>query len=192
MLIFYLLGCGSSAKGIDFQSLRTKGALLGITQSALHTECDHIFTLDLSFATTHSDLFKKYGKNGHITTFANNRREKPDGSTHWIREDGVPPTRTPHHLGTGLRGCPNAGLTAINLAVQLGAKEIYLLGFDMEEANAYWCERGPDSAIRYHREGILENFRYCSGFYKDWGVSIMNASLNSCIDCFPKVDPCEL
>lgn len=189
---FYLLGCGSSAKGIDFQSLRTKGALMGITQSALHTECDHIFTLDLSFATTHADLFKTYGKNGHITTFANNRREKPDGSTHWIREDGVPPSRTPHHLGTGLRGCPNAGLTAINLAVQLGAKEIYLLGVDLEEANAYWCPRGPESSKRYHREDILRNFDYCSGFYKDWGVRIMNASPNSCIKCFPKVDPCEL
>lgn len=85
----------------------------------------------------------------------------------------------------------NSGAASISLARHLGAKRIYLLGFDMkpnDKQMSHWHHH-------YHGKVIRENVfrRHLNGWpdiVKDagaMGIEIINVSPDSAIDCLPKV-----
>lgn len=87
----------------------------------------------------------------------------------------------------------NSGAAAISLAVQLGAKNIYLLGFDMNidsDTPQHWHEhygkreRGSiNKTFRRH----LRSFPAIKADAERLGVKIINVSPNSGITEFPRV-----
>ena len=91
----------------------------------------------------------------------------------------------------------NSGAASISLAVQLGVKRIYLLGFDMkldENNNQHW-HNVYDSANRNERERRKLPFRkHLGGFSviaedaKKLGIEIINLNSDSAINCFKKMN----
>jgi len=86
----------------------------------------------------------------------------------------------------------NTGASAVNLALILGAKTVYLLGFDMKlskEGKSNW----HDHLIAKPSESVYPKF--VTGFQfvkKDLpkvfpGRQIINITDDSCLDCFPKI-----
>lgn len=83
----------------------------------------------------------------------------------------------------------NSGAASISLAVQLGVKKIYLLGFDMN------CDGGDKTHWhKPHSKGKIPPFeKHLRGFSKiakdaeRLGVEIINVNPNSAISVFPKV-----
>ena len=83
----------------------------------------------------------------------------------------------------------NSGYQAINLAYHLGAKEIYLLGFDMQRTNGLSHFHGD------HPKGWANG-----GDYSDWikrigelasdlrneGVKVVNCSRQTALECFER------
>lgn len=89
----------------------------------------------------------------------------------------------------------NTGLSAINLAIHLGATRIILFGFDMcsgEDDLTHWYSRSSETnktTQRMHRRSALEVFEDVE---EKGGIEIINASLISKIPYWPKVSPTEV
>jgi len=87
----------------------------------------------------------------------------------------------------------NSGAAAISLAVQLGVKQIILLGFDMNktEQGTHWHnlynERG-DIQVRKTFQRYMGSFPAIQKDAEKLGVEILNASPESSIEVFPKIN----
>lgn len=89
----------------------------------------------------------------------------------------------------GLKTGGNSGYQAINLAVQLGAARILLLGYDMSlgrGGKAHWFgshpQGGPPKLTKFRL-----NFPTIAPPLKEAGVEVLNCSRRSALTCFPKV-----
>ena len=84
----------------------------------------------------------------------------------------------------------SSGGAAVNLAVQLGAKKIILVGFDMKaiDDKHNFHDRYPWNKDRPYRDPYRIHKRPWKGIAaraKKMGVKIINATLGSTIDAFP-------
>ena len=105
-----------------------------------------------------------------------------------------------HHInrssGNGLcteRNCiysgGNGGYQAINLVYHLGAKKIVLLGFDMHRnEGGHWHgeHEGMISAPDSHVRGWVPAFDALAHDLRALGVSVVNATPGSALQCFPR------
>ncbi len=87
----------------------------------------------------------------------------------------------------------NGGYQAINLAVHFGAKRIILLGYDMKD--------GPEGQKHHHAAHPKGMNNPNAGNYERWlecyetlgpdlkraGVTVINCTENSALDCFPRM-----
>lgn len=87
----------------------------------------------------------------------------------------------------------NSGAAAINLAVHFGAKQIILLGFDMNSSSAdihHWHRFYGNRELTKQNKTYakhLQGFPVIAEDAKKLGVEILNANPHSAIDCFRKV-----
>lgn len=85
------------------------------------------------------------------------------------------------------------GAAAINLAVQLGVKEIYLLGFDMKltNQNQHWHKEYPNKKYEDINRQLFnpqtKPFSLIAKAASKLGVKIYNCNPDSAIECFPKI-----
>lgn len=92
-------------------------------------------------------------------------------------------------LEQGLLCCNNAGLAAINFADVLGARVLYLLGFDLKPVNgrtAHWHEGiYPDSWGSDGRAyvNMLRSFGRWAEFVR---AKVVNLNPDSALECWPK------
>lgn len=89
-----------------------------------------------------------------------------------------------HHGG-------NSGYQAINLAFQMGAKLIVLLGFDMQRTGglSHWHGDHPAGLTNVTGiEGWRKNFGPLAADLKAAGVRCVNCSVETAIDCFERAD----
>lgn len=95
---------------------------------------------------------------------------------------------TPGRVGWG----GNSGFQALNLAVQFGARDIVLIGYDMSGNHWHGRHRGllrnPDSGV-LHRWAA--RFDQVAPQLAGLGVRVRNASRESAIRAFPKVSLAE-
>ena len=102
----------------------------------------------------------------------------------------------------GLRHGSNSGYQAINLAYHFGAKKIILLGYDMKvqtlyvvdknnnpttrAINTHWHnEPRPDGFGDVLRQSMLPHFSTLVEPLRDAGVTVINATPDSALTCFP-------
>ncbi|MBZ9759480.1 hypothetical protein LB553_01075 [Mesorhizobium sp. CA8] len=85
----------------------------------------------------------------------------------------------------------NSGFQALNLAVQFGAKRILLIGLDMSlSGGVHWY--GPNKWPNANNPNDsnfkrwIDAFEGSAALLKSMGVEIINCSMNSAIQCFPK------
>lgn len=97
--------------------------------------------------------------------------------------------------GLGWNG--NTGCSAINLALLMGAKNIYLLGFDMKlggNGESNWHPNDLDAISDAHYQRYILGFRQCVlDLKKHWPeATITNLNPDSALDDFPKRDWAEV
>ena len=84
-----------------------------------------------------------------------------------------------------------SGFGALMLAISLGCKEIYLLGYDLDVQNnlTHWHEGYKNQTIEkcLHRlKRFKANFNEYSEILRNEGIQIVNLNLDSKLECFPK------
>jgi hypothetical protein len=89
----------------------------------------------------------------------------------------------------GIKTGKNSGYQALNLAVLLGAKRIYLLGFDMKfkagKAHFFGAHPAPNFESEFRE--FAKRFSTLENPLKEIGVEVLNATPGSLIEAFPKV-----
>lgn len=89
-----------------------------------------------------------------------------------------------------LRSGNNSAYAALNLAVNLGFKKIYLLGVDMrfdEHGRSHWHNGYPEHNRESTYEKMAPYFSTAAAACALLGVRVFNASPLSTLTCFPKV-----
>jgi hypothetical protein len=99
-------------------------------------------------------------------------------------------------IGCGLKtGGGHSGFQAINLAVQFGATRVALIGFDMTlERGAHWHGdyHGVSKPDAKRVETWRESLDACAPQFEMLGVEVLNASRESALRAYRKVDLNEL
>jgi len=97
----------------------------------------------------------------------------------------------PTSMKDGIGHGNNSGYGALNLAVCLGVKRIYLLGFDMKcnKSKTHW----HDGHKKLMKPSILINytkyFKHAAQEIKNkTDIEVINLNPDSALDCFPKKD----
>lgn len=191
----YVIGGGSSLTDFDWDLIRGKNTV----------GCNSAFILGASVVKillfADEVWWKKIGHKGTedfggrvVSISARMARRPPDCS--WLH--------IMHHhskaefsaKAPGLAWAGNTGCAAINLALQLGAKRVFLLGFDMKlgpQGQANWhIERyeGPKAAVypRFIREfgRIIGSFKRVFPDREVWNVND-----SSELKCFPTMSMVE-
>lgn len=85
----------------------------------------------------------------------------------------------------------HSGVAAINLAVLLGAKDIVLLGYDMkvdsEGNHNYHNEHTRNIQETTYRKRFIPALEEMVEPLADRGIQVFNASVDSALECWPKV-----
>jgi len=127
----YIVGAGTSIGDFNFDRIRNKGTLIGCNKSAWWFDCHLLFSLDQHFVRMCKNEISwliESGGEAWLSLPVNERSDKlVDGANYLIRESGKGISKDSRYT-FGL----NSGYAAINLAYLMGAKQIGLIGLDMQ------------------------------------------------------------
>ena len=91
----------------------------------------------------------------------------------------------PYHIRAG----NNSGFAALNVGYHLGAKKMYLLGYDMHSSgtNTHWHDGYATSHNhQIYERAMMKDFIKIESYYKKLNVRIYNANLDSRMDHITK------
>lgn len=181
----YIIGGGPSLEGFDWDILKDKNTI-GCNSAFIHGHeiCKICIFGDIKWWVNSREELKKF--KGTVVTTAP-KLEMAD--VPWLK------TMKRVHSGLALDGLGwngNTGASAINLALLLGAKRIFLLGFDMKLGSygqANWHDRRFEPAreevyIRFLR-GYIDVARDLQSLFPD--AEVFNVTDDSDLNVFPKV-----
>lgn len=180
----FIIGGGSSLKNFNFDSLKGKNTIGANEAFRLGAEiCKVCIFSDPSwFQRVKWDLQKYKGR--VYSVCSNLPLNVP-----WI----ITLRRVQHglHHGEALGWNFSSGAAAVNLALNLGAKNIYLLGFDMLpiEGKTHWHSNygKPTKDTSFLR--FIRGFENVSNSIKKYPVQIYNVTDGSSrLPFFPKID----
>ena len=126
----YLIGGGTSLRDFDFSKL-TDGIKVGCNRSAFESDADVLVTLDQQFARQRRDQIQDFVDSGKSAVLAMPPSEvghtQIEGATYIyrVRNEGL------SHKKDQIYGV-HTGRAALNVAFLMGAKDIRLLGYDMQ------------------------------------------------------------
>jgi len=175
----FILGAGASASGIDTASL--PGVVVGINHAAFHAPCQAFFSLDKQLIFDLAGELAAFSGEKHVCLAR--QEDTPEGAIFWQRVGATLPSLKPGMLSDGGMGC-NSGLTGINLAMQMGARRIVCLGFDLDDENRLWIP-GP-TRPRTRLERVRENFARTGPWYAKQGIDVVIANPESQVEGFRK------
>lgn len=167
---------GPSLQKSDLEYIRNKARLITINTSyRLAPWADALYACDDAWWRTERPEFR-----GHRFT---QDKKAADVAVYIPSVDKLGLSLVPDCIHQGA----NSGYQALNLAVLLGAKRIILLGFDM--SGGHWHGRHP-SPLNNPSESNFgrwrKNFETTLTDLDRAGVSVINASRESALDCFPR------
>lgn len=184
----FIIGGGPSLTGRDLSGLRDRGWVLGVNRAADEVPCDASFTMDAPFANRRQLDLEKWSESQEVY-FAvplDHPRPRIPGVIYLNRlmEDGC--SKDPKEVRNGL----NSGHGAIQCAILKGAREIFLLGFDLVDPGpgpVHWHSGHGNRASRnaiVHWPKWMPKFQQIAD-QKPEGVEIFNANPESAIRSFP-------
>lgn len=196
----FVVGGGASLRGFDWDLL--KGELvIGVNRAFEKCSCSILFSMDLRLWT--------FYERGDLGEVAKERFGAYQGNRVWSVTPNfiLPPEayyvpRPKRGMGYGvgtikeLETANNSGYGAMQLAIALGAKPVYLLGFDMmgdgKGKQVWWHEGYPTGQAEGVYKGMVEHFNAFASNTKGRGLDVINLSKNSALRCFRKQDVGEV
>ncbi len=186
----YIIGGGDSLRNFNFDLLKDK-LTIGCNAAFLkgHEVCKITLMGDIDCFNHFKDKLEKYQSQGGIVFTHIEQLQRSKLPWLWIM------SREFYGLHKTVLGWnDNTGFSAINLALILGAKNIYLLGFDMKfgnTGNANWHEEYKykskvksdvfDKFLR-HEKRIAADLKN-----KFAGQNVFNVTDDSNLNIFPKI-----
>lgn len=178
------LGCGPSLTAADVESCRGKARVIAINDAhRLSQWADVLFACDDKWWTAHQGVPSFTG-----LKFTLDKKAERWPGVQALRRAG--PSGLELDPAEGIRTGGNSGYQAINLAVQLGASRVILLGYDMQrdkKGRSHWFGKHP-GALEQHSpfSAFRAAFSTMVQPLKKAGVEVINCSRESALDAFPR------
>jgi len=135
--------------------------------------------------------FYEWAETGAFGIFSEMRYRSYPGTKAWaqVRPDTSVNASGIYTVENIARHCNNSGQAAINLAIELGASPIYLIGFDMKGNPTNFHDGYPTGASPDVYEGYVKSIESSvPERAKEYGVEIINLSTDSALTAFPHGD----
>lgn len=184
----YLIGGGPSLKGFDFGRLSGR-TVVAVNDAAIHIpSATALFSLDLTWIANRRQLLAEFAGEKYVAVPEDyDFSQAVDGVTYLRRiriRQGLSYTNHEIAMGGG-----NSGFGALNLAYLKGAREIFLLGYDLCDSGSHWhlgYAWGSGKHDALYRKWA-QQFDMVAWDLAKMGVRVWNASLISAITAFHKV-----
>lgn len=184
---YFIVGGGPSLIGFDFRLLDNK-KVIAVNKSFLELpNAEVLYFSDARFyhwmREFHNKEFSEF--KGRKITAALKKYFPTSNDLEFYKFTGTAGIDMRHGC---LRSNNNSGAAALNLAAQLGAKEIVLLGFDMKfDGNkSHYHDGYPIKNRERLFDNMLKYFDSMAEALRDLDIQIFNTSMSSAITCFPK------
>ena len=184
----FLIGGGPSLIGFDFNRLRGRGHIIAINRAFEFVPfADILFFMDYNFyRMCHEEPVQRrlWDQFQGIKVFLNlmGRKFEDVYSLRSLGRRGISDS-----LKTGLYHGNNSGSGAVQLAMALGARPIYLLGYDMRHENGQshfhsgYAARQPERVVTH----FIQDFSIFADSPKAQGRGIINLNPLSALRIFP-------
>lgn len=188
----FIIGGGTSLKGFDFNRLKGYGHVIVINDALLSIPwADSFFTCDYRWVGNRSNQLQKF--QGKIYLAIPQEKFPKDVSFTALKREyrkGYSEDKSLVHLGG------NSGFAALNLATLMGAKDIFLFGYDFyTEQNERHFHGGYDwdhnGSARYYKSWA-EGFGVSVPVIRKNNIRVLNFSLYSSLRYFPRHELPEL
>lgn len=187
-----IVACGPSADKVGVEKLKDRMHVVVINESyRLCPWAEMLYTCDDTWYHVNRDKLNKF--NGIKISYLT--KEKGVENITIVKEKDPKTVSFKHHMlfeEPGFVGSGgNSGYQAINLVAQFGATGIALVGYDFNQAGGiHWHGdhkmplKNPDN-VRFIEWKRLLGF--AAPVLKAKGIDVVNCSMNSSIDSFPKM-----
>lgn len=188
----FIVGGGASLKDFDFEILKDE-LTIGINMAFMKFNPTLMFSTDsrlfegITSGKLGKEVQEKYRAYKGLKVWLNVANYEYPQEVYTLNccgEQGFPDT-----MKIGLGHGSNSGYSALNLAYQLGANPIYLLGYDMKgdgKGKQKWFHNYYPWAMpeaSYIR--MIKNFDHISNTLKEKEISVINLNNDSKLRCFP-------
>jgi hypothetical protein len=202
----FILGGGPSLRGLDFSTIQDHYTL-GINKAFLYYPVSACFAMDYKFYRwLHTS--PEYNKDGavlaeHWQRFSGekylilNSEEQlvdhaDDPSYHLIKRLEQPALS--YSLTDGIYTGNNSGVGGLTLAIALGFREIYLLGYDMkvdhDNHQSHWHDGYPPpmgfNEVDHYVKTFSDSFAELAKLIHQAGIKVINLNPDSALPYFPK------
>lgn len=190
------MGGGPSLKGFDAEILRGKGRVIAINEAGLTMApwADVHFFPDLRWIGWNIDRLDLFTGRHRITrqslstpTSAYDKKmarrvaaAESALNIKYVERD----TKKPFSWAPTKVAGSDGGSNALNMAALFGAALVVLLGFDMRPGN--WHDKHQKQALVSSYGRFRENMTRMVPFLEKHGVEVINCTLGSALECFPK------
>lgn len=181
----FVLGGGPSLKGFDAERLRGKGRVVAINDAFLLAPwADLLYWGDAEWFTwNHAELHRHTGplKVTRATILPRDRHGVEFHSMLHLRRGAV-------SYDPSMLAGPDSGSNVLNLLLHLGAATAILLGFEMWPCG-HWHDRHrrPSDRSAYASRYAPHHMKMAPRLLQA-GLSVLNATPDSALICYPKVD----
>jgi hypothetical protein len=188
-----VLASGCSVADYNLRDLETRGTLIAVSGAALYVKPHIALSMDRRVAEYCYPMWRNQGVPEIWLRSCIARNFTPAKDTRMFTHDIDNPTSM--SLTKGFLNGSNTGTCALNLALQLQPKRIFLLGFDMQRGDKnepYWHPPYPWNTEGGTKSGKLKEwsreFVSIASQCKMAGVVVSNVNHRSLITAFPVVD----
>lgn len=174
----FVIGGGSSLSSIDPERLREK-RIIATNEAGLTLTpwADVLFWADKRWRELNLSRL-----NLHTGAYKVTRGHWQLHGVHTLKTvKGFKPPREPWEIGGR-----SSGEAAVQLAVHMGADRVVLLGFDMTPGHFHDKHKWTVPESTYAT--FIDSFNWTAEWCKTKGVEVLNATPNSALTCFTKVD----
>lgn len=181
----YIVGGGASLKDFDWSRLISRRVIAINRAYEVVPFAEVVYFSDLRFWTWNQDALLRH--TGRKITSAVKIKKKRIESVKITGLTGIDTNEGCIRQGN------NSGYGAINLAIHLNAKRIFLLGFDMKFSGGqcHWHDGYPVLNTEKMLRQMIHYFDTMVEPLASLDVQVINLNLESSLTCFPKVSPEE-
>lgn len=183
----FLLGGGPSAANHDLSLLKDEYVIAINHSFDYYPNANAVLFVDTLYAKLVKEKLKTY--EGFVFASFRCQDELGDIKKKTIFYFPQNNTRPGRSLGEGLYTGRLSGLCAINLALIMGAAEIYLLGYDMnyQDGKHHWYGTAHENQEKYSEDNFKRKIKYFD-IYKSYSDRIFNCSKESALTQFSYMD----
>ena len=202
----FIIAGGPSLADFDFSQLHDQYTI-GINKAFAYYPVSAVYAMDFGFYsrlhvarqnehwTRLAALWRQFRGMKYLIRHSDEEPERHRNDPTYCFIDLIKKPMLTFDLAQGIYIGNNSGTGALCLAIALGYREIYLLGYDMKvdvkNRRTHWHEGYPERSLAEaakETKTFINDFMKLATLIRQTSVKVVNLNPDSALDCFPKAE----